>query len=322
MFFVGILNCGVHAQDGYRIEVNIDHYEGNELYLAYYLGDKQFISDTTYRENGKFIFEGPENKPPGLYMVVLPPENAIIEIILTKDEQTFTMSTDRNNLYGALEVEGSNVLNSFIKYGRFISERSWQVRELNQNIENATGEEKERLEKRLKELSEQVMNYQDQVIEENDGNFFSALIRASKEVPYRQEAPEELTGQDRVEYLLWKYIEDYTDNIDFSSEGLLRTPVYKRKIDGYLALMVQEKDSLIKASDFLIESASDNEETFKYMLISLLNRFAGSQSETEEAVYAHLALSYYQNDPRVDWVDPEQRERILNSARKIRQSSQ
>ncbi len=62
--FCLIIAGSAWAGAGYRIQIQIDNYEGEELYLAHYLGDKVYIDDTTsVQTDGLFLFEGEEKLP-------------------------------------------------------------------------------------------------------------------------------------------------------------------------------------------------------------------------------------------------------------------
>ena len=73
-------------KNGYQIDVTINGLQDSTLFLAYHLGDKQYIKDTiklSSTGHGKFF--GKEALPQGIYMVVLPGRK-YFEILISKDQ--------------------------------------------------------------------------------------------------------------------------------------------------------------------------------------------------------------------------------------------
>jgi len=66
-----LANC--QLKSGYDIEVSLAGLPDSTVYLAYHLGDKQYIKDTIKLDRtGNGSFRGKEGLPQGIYMVVLP----------------------------------------------------------------------------------------------------------------------------------------------------------------------------------------------------------------------------------------------------------
>jgi thiol-disulfide isomerase/thioredoxin len=65
----------------------------------------------------------------------------------------------------------------------------------------------------------------------------------------------------------------------------------------------QHPDSLIVAVDFLLQGSRENEELYRYMLITLFNHFAESKFIGMDAVYFHIAEFYY--IPDATWSSAE-----------------
>ncbi len=76
---------------GYKIEVEIKHFQGDSLFLGYYFGKGQYLKDTALIDKGKFTFEGDDHLAPGVYLLVIPPDNKFIHVIISDDEQKFSL---------------------------------------------------------------------------------------------------------------------------------------------------------------------------------------------------------------------------------------
>ena len=70
------------APPGYKIEVNLEGFQQNQLYLAYYFQDKQYIRDTAEVKDGKAVFTNSEPLEQGTYLLVLPPDNDFAQLFI------------------------------------------------------------------------------------------------------------------------------------------------------------------------------------------------------------------------------------------------
>jgi len=76
------------VKKGYEVNLTIDGLRDSTVYLAYHLGDKQYIQDTLILDSaGKTVIEGENPLPQGIYMVVLPGRN-YFEILISTDQTT------------------------------------------------------------------------------------------------------------------------------------------------------------------------------------------------------------------------------------------
>ena len=70
--FLSVLAFG-QVNKGYEISFKIDGLSDSTVYLAYHLGDKQYLKDSVRLDkSGNGLFKGKEPLPQGIYMIVLP----------------------------------------------------------------------------------------------------------------------------------------------------------------------------------------------------------------------------------------------------------
>ena len=90
---------------GYEIAVNISGLQDSTVFLAYHLGDKQYIKDTIRLDSkGSAVFSGEEALPQGIYMIVLPGKQ-YFEILMSAD-QYFSASCSYPDYFNTLEFLG------------------------------------------------------------------------------------------------------------------------------------------------------------------------------------------------------------------------
>ncbi len=81
-------------------------------------------------------------------------------------------------------------------------------------------------------------------------------------------------------------------------------------------LTVQHPDSIIVSVDEILNRTRTAPEIFKFFLIDLLNKYAGSKIVGMDAVYVHIALEYY-NKGAAPWTEKDQLDKIIYNAKKL-----
>src|SRR5665648_53908 len=110
-------------KNGYDIDITIRGLEDSTVFLAYHLGDKQYINDTVILDKaGHGRFTGKEVLPQGIYMIVLPGKK-YFEILMS-DDQYFGLNCSFNDYFGSLKFTGSNENSAFIEY-----QKKWITRQ-------------------------------------------------------------------------------------------------------------------------------------------------------------------------------------------------
>ena len=315
-FFV-LPACLFSQKVGYQIKAKIDGFDGKEAYLGYYFGDKQYLKDTAYIEaDGRFYFEGFEPLEPGVYLIVMPPDNQFIQMVVNKDEQWFTIDTKAPDFAGNMKTEGSQDNKRFYEYMDFLSKKRPEADELNKQMQRDSADAKKmaKLREKMDALDQSVKDYQAGIVSKYPKSLTAAIIKANQaiDIPTFTGTKEETERQS----FYWLR-EHWFDNIDMTDPGMLRTPFLFQKIDHYVNKMtVQHPDSLNIAIDRVLQMVKPAEETFKFYLIHFLNEFAKSKIVGMDAVYVHIVKKYYATG-QAPWTEEEQLKKILDNADKL-----
>lgn len=307
--FLLFLTCSsLLSAQGYEISVHPKGYVGDSIQLGYFLMDKQYLLDTVaVQKDGSFIFEGDEKLAPGMYMLVFPPENEFLQLVLPEDDQIFSVEMDFFNMAQTTKFKGSEENEIFYKYLNFLSEKGEQAQALRQKQE--AGDEKAREE--MAGLDKQVKAYQDRIVEKQPGSMTALIVKATRE-PEIPEFTGEKAEVDRKRF--YYYRDHYFDNLDLSDLRLLRSPVLFNKVDRYVQkLTVQHPDSINQSLDRVLQMMEPAEETFKYYLVHFLNEYAKSKFVGMDAVYVHLVKNYYATG-KATWTEEEQLQKIIENA--------
>ena len=313
------LNNWALAEEGYHITAKLDGFQEKELYLAYYLLDKQYILDTAQVDNkGTFTFTGEEMLSGGIYLIVLPPDNQFFQILINGEEHEFSLHVkDVLNPSEEIEFKGSpeNVL--FYEYINYLGKNRPEATRLQEQI-NAKEEgsaERQELEKELAELNAKIQKYQENIIARQPASLTAAIIKAN--LPF--DMPEFEGTSEEVQLQKWQYTKQhYFDNLDLADPRMLRTPFLYQRVKYYIEnLTVQHPDSLSQSLFRVLEAAKPAEETFKFLLIHYLNEYAKSKIVGFDAVYVFLAETYYATG-QAAWTEQEQLEKIVDNAQRLK----
>jgi peroxiredoxin len=320
-----ITSLSLSAKQGYEIKIKASCIPNKKITLAYHYGNKQYIEqEATSNSKGEVVFKGKEKLNTGLYILVFPEKKAIDIII---EEQFFSIEVpcsdnkiEENNLelYSGITIKGSDQNTSFFSYLSFLELKRQEQKLLNEKIKfykksKDFKRELKKAEENIAKLSEQVEAKQEKIIAKFKGKMLSKFLLAQQEVkiPESHQKYQKKYGKD------WKYYyfkHHYWDNIDFSFEGLLYSPVLFSKSDYYIEkLTIQTPDSVFAAVDFIIQKAKSNKKTFKYFVIEMLNKYAKSKIVCFDAVYVKIANKYYKSGI-ADWVDEEQLKKVIRDA--------
>ncbi|HMQ60201.1 MAG TPA: thioredoxin-like domain-containing protein [Flavilitoribacter sp.] len=306
---------------GYEIKIQISGYEEDELYLAYYYGDKQYIKDTVTiaaeGEKGHFVFAGDEPLAGGVYLAVMKPNNDFFQFVVDEKNQQFELKTDKVNPNDHMKVIGSKDNAAFFQYLQYLEKKRPMAEELKTQLEAAKDDEKKsaKLQQQLDDLNKEVSDYQKKVVKDNPGTMTSAIIRANLPI----DMPEFKGEGDDLKVQQWRYTQHhYFDNLDLGDPRMLRTPFLFQRLEHYVnKMVVQHPDTIALAIDEVLEPMQKSEETFRYYLIHYLNSFARSKLVGMDAVYVHLVDHYYAKG-LASWTDPDQLKKIIDNANTLR----
>lgn len=316
-FFSLVTAASIFAgtQDGYNIKITVKGVkEGATCILANYYGDKQYIKDSAIvNAKGELIFKGKEKFPEGIYLLV-PPNKKYFDFVMDA-EQNFSLETDTTDLIKNMKVKGSEENKFFYDYQSFMSSKQKQIEPL-QVLYKKTKNNKDSsklLQDKIAAIDKEVKDYKLTFIKSNPKSFVSKLFKAMEE-PEIPEAPILANGIKDSTFAYRYYKSHFFDNLDFSDERLLRTPIFHNKIKQYMdKLTPQTPDSINVSTDYLIGKAQANKEVFKYVVYWLTYTYESSNIMGMDAVFVHLVEKYYVTK-QAFWVDSTQLFKITNRA--------
>ena len=169
---------------------------------------------------------------------------------------------------------------------------------------------------KAQEIDEKVKAYRTNFLSKNADKFFSKIIIATTEVEI-PEAPLDSIGNPDKNFSYLFYKKHFWDNIDFSDERMLRTPIFFSKMDQYLEkLTAKHPDSINISADILVKNARANEVVFQYVVSYITSTYERSKIMGMDAVFVHMVEKYYITN-QCNWVDSTELVKIADRAQKI-----
>lgn len=296
-------------KSGYKISVTITGLQDSTIFLAYHMGDKQYLKDTLKLDNtGHGILQGKESLPQGIYMIVLPRRN-YFEMLISDDQQ-FEVNCSYNDYINTLKFTGSDENSAFVDYQKKWTAMQIKASGILKRIQTNKGnsDSLKILNVLQKSWEEKMISYLKSTIAANNGNLLSALVKSL--IP--TEAPEFTvpSGSSNPDSVLWvmkyNYNKDhFFDNIDLKDERLIRTPILQSMLNTFFTnVVVQSPDSINKEIDKIIKKCSGNYKVFQFISVYLFNHFRESQVMGHDAVLVKIADDLYLSG-RADWVSKE-----------------
>ena len=296
-------------KNGYEIDINIKDLQDSTVFLAYHLGDKQYIKDTVKLDRtGHGIVHGTEVLPQGIYMIVLPGRR-YFELLITAN-QHFSVSCLFSDYFNTLKFSGSEENSAFVEYQKKWVTMQQRAASISKRIQNnKQNNDSLKILASIQKLQEENMkSYLKSVIKENEGNFLGTLVKGLLPVDIPDfPVPIGYANPDSVRWVRnYNYNKDhFFDNIDLTDERLLRTPILYARLDAFFTgVLIQSPDTINKEIDKLIKKCSGNYKIFQFVSVYLFNHFRESEIMGQDAVMVKLADDIYLSG-KADWVTKE-----------------
>ena len=296
-------------KNGYEINVTIMDLQDSTVFLAYHLGDKQYIKDTVKLDrSGNGIFRGQQTLPQGIYMIVLPGRK-YFEILIS-DNQRFSLNCTFSDYFNTLKFTGSKENSAFVEY-----QKNWVTMQqtaiaISKRIQNnKQNNDSLKILGSVQKLQEENMKaYLKSVVKANEGNFLGTLVKGLLPIDVPKfTIPIGYKNPDSIRWVMnYNYNKDhFFDNIDLNDERLIRTPLLYSRLDSFFTnVLIQSPDTINKEIDKLINKCSSNYKMFQFVSVYLFNHFRESEIMGHDAVMVKIADDIYLSG-KADWVTRE-----------------
>jgi peroxiredoxin len=312
-------SANVSAQSGgYNIKAKIIGLGVDTCYLGNYYGQYQSVRDTAIANaKGEVVFQGKEALPGGIYFIILPKKKYFEFIVNT--EQVMYFETDTSNFTAHMKVKGSRENTMFYEYLNYINTRQNKYQDYKNKMDQFKDlkDSSSYYRDLMVKIDEDVKNYKTNFMNQNPDFLISKVFKASKD-PDVPEAPLCSNGRKDSVFIYRYYKSHYFDDIDFTDDRLLRTPVFYSRLNNYMNNVVaQTPDSIIKEAGILIEKARPNKEMFKFVVWYITYTYETSNVMGFDAIFVHMVETYYMTN-QCYWVSPRILDNLTKRAEKLK----
>ena len=312
IYIISLIFIGYQANSqGYTIQTNIKNQQDSVVYLGHHFATQRYVDDTAKVVNGMATFSGHEPLTEGIYFYYSP--SVYFELLI--GEQSFTIEGEAPDVISTAKIKNSPINVDFFNMQKFTNAKRKEAEQLQSSIDStATPAEKKLVREKLGAIDKEVKKYQFELQTKNQGNMLDRLIR----VMQTPKVPAPPAGVDSLLFKYNYYNAHFWDGIDIADPGLLRSPLLHNKIIDYLDnVVIQMTDSVIIAVDKLIDASKKNNEAFRYLLITLTNKYESSPIMGFDKVFVHLVDQYYLTH-KTSWTDEETVKKLSERAASIR----
>lgn len=292
-----------------NIKIKIQGGQPGRVRLIGMYTDRQYLADSSrMNANGEVILKNSvsngESFKPGLYFLALQ-QGGTLQLLIDKD-QTFSMTTNINDLVGAMKVEGSADNEVFYSSSKMESALQTRINEFTQQMKNQTKGTPgyENLSKqRAAIIAERKANLE-KIFQQHPNSFFTAFKRAGQNPEVKDIRKADGSVDDVAQVVAYR--NEFWDNVNFADIRLLNTPVISNKLKRYInELTPQHPDSIIQSASFLVDKSLPHKEYFQYFANWITLNYDPKETTLmdPQAVYTYMIQNYFTKE-RAFWSSP------------------
>jgi peroxiredoxin len=284
LFILLFLPVSSMVAQGYKIDVKIKGAENKDAHLAFYMGDKQYITQNVkFNKSGELTFKGEQKLPPGIYFIAI--DNNYFDILI-RDEQEFSLKSDTTNIVGLMKIKGSKENEVFFDYQKKLLAKKKVIGQLEEKI------------KVLEKNNDTVQNYQNQI-----DQLVAELEQIANETTKKH--PESYIAK-----LIGAMSDQNIDNFKFDDKDLLRTPFFHNRVRLFIKKSIEKNANYINyQTQQLLSSVRHEEANYQYIANYLLNFYNSFYKIGMNEVFVFIADNYFLPD-KATWFNQKQLEEI------------
>ncbi len=276
---------------------------GKAFLLGTFQGQNFGIDSAMVDASGKFTFKGAQPYRLGLVYCLLPNQSNF-QVLMDLD-QTFSMTTNVNDLVGSMKVEGSVDNDLLYQSLRFDNQQSPQLQVVNSRLRGLKpgSEEFNQVRQEQYRLMDERKAFMEDLYSRQPNSLFAKFKKAGQNPDIRDAVkPDGNMDTTRFSYL---YRIHFWDDVDFADERLLYTPVISNKLKRYMEeLTAQNPDSIKISAAYLVDGVLKYPEYFKYFANWITLKYEPTKTTLmdSEAVFSFMIQNYFTYE-RAFWSD-------------------
>jgi thiol-disulfide isomerase/thioredoxin len=304
----------------YKIEIKIKNSNDTLMYLANYYGDKTYLADTTFvKGKGNFVFENKKELKDGLYIVVNQDKKSLFEFLVA-DSRQMKFETEAPDFTANMKSSNSLENDLFFSYLDFSSKLYDRVMPLNARLKalDKNSDSVAIIQSEIKSINQEMTDYKEELMKNHPETFLADFFGLLKEAAIPDTLLTLPDGSKDSSYPYRYYKAHFWDHVDLSNDGLIRTPVFHKKLDTYFDKVIsKDADSIIYEIDHLLSQMDESGDMYKFSLWHLTIKFDESQIMGHDGILVHLSDHYFSKG-KAHWLHEEVIQNIIKEADKRR----
>ncbi len=291
--FSFLLISHLSYSQGYEIHLTLKPFTNSKVYLGYHYGKVKAVADSVILDgNSTGTFRGKDKLAGGIYFIVSPKKEILFELLIDLHQQ-FSISADSARLPASITFTGSPENNSFLEYTAFMNSHGKSLANLQAQLaQTKSKNDSVLIREKIKKLDEEVKTERDEMENKDPNSLLATLLRALKE-PVVPPIPKLPNGRPDSTFAYKYYKAHYWDNISFTDDRLIRTPIFEPKLDRYYKDLVSpESDSIDREIDYMLLFSRTNKDMFKFLLVYFTQKYVNPEFMGQDAVFIHLFEKY------------------------------
>lgn len=317
-----LASAASYGQSGYKLDFHVKGLKDTTIYLGSYYGENTVLKDTARVDSrGGFVFEGTRSLNEGVYYLVLKNNKLPLDFVVGKDQQ-FSVETDSEDYARHAKFTGDEDNLLFQQNATYLAEAFKEADPLLKVLRDSTLTEADKKSSRdaFQKISERVMVYQKNLIDQHPSTMTARLLNATRDIVV-PDPPRKDDGSIDSTWQFKYYRTHYFDNFDLSDDAMLRLPkpMYADKVKDYFdRLFVQQPDTLLKEINRIAGLVKKNKETYKYFVWTCVVHYQSHKVMGLDEVYVKLYDKYIASGEMDFWLDQKMKGSIKDYVSKIR----
>jgi peroxiredoxin len=296
-----------------------------EVLLAYYYEDRIMVADTAkLNSQGVGHFKKSTKKlGTGQYILFFNPGN-VFELIIGGD-QNFSITTDTTDVLNNIVYEGSPENTAFLDFQKFMGNINKKSAQIGEEFQKDPNKDEDNVKRAYQAMFEDMDKEIKAYVKGITTNFphsavatFANFTVSPSTPDFSKTVPEGTKDRDieirKKAYLYAK--QHFWDNTNFTDTTLIRTNLFKKKLDNYFEnMVVVHPDSLFNACDEILIKARPQKTMFRYLLNYCLMSTFDNKIMGMDGAFVKLGEKYYMSGI-VDWMNPTELKKITDEVLK------
>ena len=278
---------------GQNIKFKINGQKDTTVNLVRYFGKRLYYADTAEMKNGVVQFDGSKQQA-GILALFLP-DQKMLEFIYNDEE--VSIESTYPDLMGTAKIKKSEENKLRSAYFEYIGEQRTAINNLaeQQKSVDKDSQEYKDFTSKITEKSNNVINYQNDLIENHSDKLISKIVKMSMEIVIPEAPLDEVGNMIDSNFRFNYYREHYFDNIDFDDDRLVRTNLYHKKLENYFSkkMMIQHWDTVVNHAFKLCDQLDPKKEMFRFTVTWITSKYEKSKIMGMDKVFVKMAERYY-----------------------------